>query len=147
MARHDVQKTPESKEAASRDDARSSVLYVCISCRAPGAPREPRDSRAGSKLYTELRQAFRDSPLGDQVEVKPTECLSVCPRPCGIALSSSGAWTYLFGDQQPGESARDIVACVSRYLRTADGFMPRAQRPESLRASILGRVPPCGEGR
>jgi len=87
-----------------------------------------------------------ESPNGSRVEVRPAECLSMCPRPCGIALSSAGAWTYLFGDQHPGESVRDIVECVSLYMGAADGFMPREQRPKSLRASILGRVPPFQEG-
>ena len=90
---------------------------------------------------------FHESPLGHHVEVRSTECLSVCPRPCGIALSSPGAWTYLFGDQHPGESARDIVACVSLYIGTGDGFMRRERRPKLLRASILGRVPPYEGGR
>ena len=128
----------------SRGASRSSVLYVCTSCRAPGSPREPRENRAGFKLYQELDTIFRESPLDRHVEVRPTECLSLCPRPCGIALSSPGAWSYLFGDQRPDESARDIVECVSLYIGTADGFMPRERRPDSLRASILGRVPPQG---
>ncbi len=121
---------------------RSCTLHVCTSCRAPGSPREPKVSRAGFQLYEQLRAAFQESPNGSNVEVRPAECLSVCPRPCGIALSLAGAWTYLFGDQHPGGSTRDIVDCVSHYLATADGFMPREQRPQSLRASILGRVPP-----
>ena len=125
---------------------RPSVLHVCTSCRALGSPREPRESRAGFKLYQELRATFHESPLGHHVEVRSTECLSVCPRPCGIALSSPGAWTYLFGDQHPGESARDIVECVSLYIGTGDGFMRRERRPKSLRASILGRVPPYEGG-
>ena len=133
-------KEPQTSHGASRP----SVLYVCISCRAPGAPREPRESRAGFKLYQELRAIFHESPLERHVEVKPTECLSLCPRPCGIAFSSPGAWSYLFGDQRPDESARDIVECVSLYVSTADGSMPRARRPKPLRASILGRVPPQG---
>ncbi len=126
---------------------RSSVLHVCASCRAPGSPREPRESRTGFKLYQELRATFHKSPLGPHVEVRPTACLSVCPRPCGIALSSPGAWTYLFGDQHPGESARGIVEGVSLYIATVDGFMPRGRRPKPLRASILGRVPPYEGGR
>lgn len=128
--------------ATSSSTLRSSVLHVCTSCRASGSPREPRESRAGFKLYQELRKTFHDSPLSHHVEVRPTKCLSLCPRPCGIALSSPGAWSYLFGDQNPGESARDIIKCVSLYIDTEDGFMPREQRPKYLRASILGRVPP-----
>ena len=132
--------------SASEGISRSSVLHVCTSCREPGTPREPRESRPGFKLYRELRAAFRESPLGEHVEVRPAECLSLCPRPCGIALTSPGAWSYLFGDQRPGESASDIVDCVSLYIDTEDGFMPRERRPKRLRASIRGRVPPSDSG-
>jgi predicted metal-binding protein len=89
---------------------------------------------------------FNESTLGNQVEVKPAECLSLCPRPCAIALSSSGAWSYLFGDQDPNKSASDIVECIELYLDIPDGFMPRKARPKHLRASILGRVPPFDIG-
>ena len=130
----------------SQGAVRSSVLHVCTSCRAPGTPREPRENRAGAKLFRELRAMFHESPLGRHVEVRPTRCLSLCPRPCGIALTSTGAWTYLFADQRPGESARHIMECVSLYIGTSDGFMPRELRPKPLRASIVGRVPPCVEG-
>ncbi len=44
----------------SHGTSRSSVLHVCTSCRVPGSPREPRDSRAGFKLYQELRATFHD---------------------------------------------------------------------------------------
>ncbi|MCY3795599.1 MAG: DUF1636 domain-containing protein [Gammaproteobacteria bacterium] len=121
-----------------------SILHVCTSCRPSGSPREPRGNRPGFKLYRELRAAFDESPLGQHVEVRPAECLSLCPRPCGIALTSPGAWSYLFGDQRPGESAGDILACASLYIGTEDGFMPRDRRPKRLRASVLGRVPPYG---
>ena len=90
---------------------------------------------------------FHESPLGHHVEVRPAECLSLCPRPCGIALSSRGAWSYLFGDQHPDESAGDILECVSLYIGTEDGIMPRERRPKPLRASVLGRVPPFERGR
>ena len=90
---------------------------------------------------------LRESPIGSHVAVRPAECLSMCRRPCGIALSSPGAWTYLFGDQHPSETARDVVECVSLYIGTGDGFMPREQRPQSCRASVLGRVPPFEVGR
>ena len=118
------------------------TLHVCTSCRPAGTPREPQESRPGFQLYQELQAMLSESPLGQQVQVKPAPCLSLCSRPCGIAFSSPGAWNYLFGDQQPGETARDILTCVSTYISTRDGLLMREQRPEPLRASILGRVPP-----
>ena len=131
----------------SPEDLRSCTLHVCTSCRSSGIPREPREGRSGFLLHQELRDAVDRSELRLRVDVRPAECLSVCPRPCGFALSSPGAWTYLFGDQHPGESARDIVACIALYLDRHDGFMARETRPPPLRASILGRVPPIPRGR
>ena len=124
------------------NSSRSSVVYVCTSCRAPGSPHEPRESRAGFQLYRQLLTKLHASSLGQHVEVRPAECLSLCPRPCGIAVASPRAWCYLFGDQHPTKSADDILECVSFYIGTEDGFMPRKRRPERLRASVLGRVPP-----
>ena len=76
------------------------------------------------------------------VEVVAAECLSLCPPPCGIAISSPGVWTYLFGDQHPEHGTADILAFVSRYAEAPSGFMALDERPKTLRKSILGRVPP-----
>ena len=124
--------------------SRSSVLHVCTSCREPGSPRAPEENRAGFNLYQELRTIFLDSHLKHSVEVKPTVCLNVCSRHCGIAFSSPDAWSYLFGDQRSGETTNDIVEGMSVYTSNDDGVMRREQRPRSLRTSILGRVPPQG---
>ena len=118
------------------------TLHVCTSCRPAGTQREPQEGRAGFIFYKQLRDAIEESALRDRVDVRPAECLSVCPRPCGFALSQPGAWTYLFGDQQPSKTVPDVLECLSLYLDSPDGFMARRQRPQSLRGSILGRVPP-----
>jgi predicted metal-binding protein len=73
----------------------------------------------------------------------PVECLSLCPRPCGVAISSPGAWTYLFGDQAP--ESNEILACVETYLAEEQGHLPRYRRPTSMQASIMGRVPPLND--
>ncbi len=142
--RSEASSGPSSARSPAPDhgEVRSCTLHVCTSCRSPGSPREPREHRLGFILHEKLCMALEDQPLQRRVEVRSAECLSVCPRPCGIALSSPGSWTYLFGDQHPGESVHDILECVSHYLEAIDGFMPRAERPKPLRASILGRVPP-----
>ena len=115
--------------------------------QAIGNPHGPVETRPGFLLYRQLREAFAASPLSRRVDVKPAGCLSICPRPCGIALSMPGSWTYLFGDQSPHHTPSDVVECVSNYLKSIDGFMARDKRPESLRRSILGRVPPLQTGR
>ena len=142
---------PTSKPVLDRPTThfahRPSVLHVCTSCRAPGSPREPKDDRPGLQLYHALRARIRGSPLDQYVEVRPAECLSVCPRPCGIAMSSPGAWSYIFGDQNPSQSLGAIMDCTALYIHLPDGFMPRDRRPKTLRGSILGRVPPFEGGR
>ena len=122
------------------------TLYVCTSCRLARTPREPKENRQGFLLYHDLLEAIHDSPLQEYVDVKPAACLSVCPRPCGIALSSSESWTYLFGDQMPSKTTSDIMECLSVYLKSPNGFMAREERPKYLRRSILGRIPPIKEG-
>ena len=121
------------------------VLHVCTSCRAPGTPRQPFYQREGHKLFQALKDELQDTDLADVVEVRAAECLSICPRPCGIAVSTPGSWSYLFGDQQPIQSVKEIVDCLALYVSTPGGFMPRNQRPKGLRGSILGRVPPHGD--
>ena len=118
------------------------TLYVCLSCRTSDTPREPREKRQGYILYQKLRETIAKTSLYHKVDIKPAKCLSICPRPCGIALASSESWTYLFGDQKPNETVNDIIECLSIYLKNPNGFMAREKRPTSLRSSILGRVPP-----
>ena len=126
---------------SSEPETPTHVVHVCMSCRARGAPRTPVEQRAGFQLYTQLRAAVAESDLAEAVTVRPAQCLSVCPRPCGIALSSPGRWTYLFGDQNPDQTVGAIVACIEAYVESVDGFMSRGERPPALRASILGRIP------
>ena len=121
------------------------TLYVCTSCRGGGFPRYPKENRPGFILFQQLKDAVTNSDLKHRVEVTSAECLSICPRPCGIAINTPGSWAYLFGDQRPEQSVDDILECLSLYLQSNDGFMARNERPKSLRGSILGRIPPHGD--
>ena len=130
----------------SRHESPPCVLHVCTSCRPPGTARHPKENRPGFQLYEKLREAVRTGPLAGRVEVVPAACISVCPRPCGIALSAAGSWSYLFGDQDPERSVSEILECAVEYLASSDGFMARSARPAGLRSSILGRIPARREG-
>ena len=130
-----------SNENKDENYISTCTLHVCTSCRPPGFPREPKDKRPGFLLYKKLEHLLKDNPLEHQVSLNPADCLSLCKRPCGISISSSGAWTYLFGDQDSELTAQDILDCVSLYLEAPNGQMTREMRPEALRVSILGRVP------
>ena len=123
--------------------AKRCTILVSTSCRPRGTPREPEESRPGFILHQALSTALKDSHLEEFVSLKPVECLSLCPRPCGVAISSPGAWTYLFGDQAP--ESNEILACVETYLAEEQGHLPRHCRPTSMQASIMGRVPPLND--
>lgn len=131
--------------SSPKSESSSCTVFVCTSCRPPGSAREPAKGRPGYVLYKQLREAIATSPLREKVDVRPAECLSVCPRPCGLAVSRPGSWTYIFGDQTPETDVDAIVECLALYLEKPDGFLVRAERPKALRASILGRVPPPPE--
>ena len=135
--------TVVSQRTQHGDDADTScIVHVCASCRPPGASRDPRQHRPGYIFYQRLRDAVEESPLKGRIEVRTAECLSVCPRPCGFAISRHNAWTYLFGDQQANDTVPDVIECLSVYLDSPNGYMARSERPKSLRGSILGRIPP-----
>ena len=70
--------------------------------------------------------------------------MSQCKRPCTIALSGPDRFTYLFGDLDPDAPGHidALLALSSLYADAPEGFLHREERPEPLRAGILGRVPP-----
>ena len=136
------------EQAKSYNDLpQSCVLHVCTSCRPTNFPREPKENRPGYKLYKELKRLIKVSDKLRPITLQPVQCMSLCKRPCGIALSSPGAWSYLFGDQDATATPHDILECVSVYLKAPRGKMSRLERPAALQASILGRIPPSGETR
>ena len=119
-----------------------ATLHVCTSCRPKGMSREPAEDLPGYQLHEALAQAVAASPLREEVRVQPVQCMSLCPRPCAIAFSAPGRWSYLFGDQVAASAIDDVLTCLRFYLDEADGALARKQRPESLQSSILGRIPP-----
>jgi len=128
----------------TKNQNKDCVVHVCISCRPAGTARGFDEERPGYKLYKALKSSIAESDLVDSVDVRSAECLSVCRRPCGIAMSAGDSWVYLFGDQEHTHSVEEIVECLSLYVNTSDGYLPRLQRPKGMRGSILGRVPPKG---
>ena len=113
-----------------------TVLYVCTTCRMEGdAPDGP---RAGARLL----DALRALPAPDGVTIEAVECLSVCKRPCTVAVAAEDRWTYVYGDLDPAESARIILDGVGLYAGTPDGIVPWKQRPEAFRKGVVARIPP-----
>jgi predicted metal-binding protein len=115
-----------------------STLLVCNRCRAAGA--DPDAPRAGAALLAATRAAGREQA---DLNVVGVACLSGCKRACAAALLAPGKVGYLFGDLPPdAEGAADLLAVARAHAARANGFLPRAERPERLRAGILARLPP-----
>lgn len=117
-------------------------LFVCVSCRQLGEGKEPCERRSGARLFRNLSERFASWALREDFVIMPYECLSVCARPCGIALRAPGKFTYVFGDLEPDKTESAVIECASLYRRAPCGFLPREERPHVLRNGILARIPP-----
>jgi predicted metal-binding protein len=76
--------------------------------------------------------------------VTPVECLSVCKRPCTVALAAGGKWTYVVGDLDPESQVDDVVDMALRYGASGNGIVPWRERPQSFRKGVVSRTPPLG---
>ena len=72
----------------------------------------------------------------------PIECLSVCKRPCTVALAAPGKWTYVVGDLTREAHVEDIVIAARLYAASPDGIVPWRERPLSFRKGVVSRTPP-----
>ncbi|GJD62306.1 DUF1636 family protein [Methylobacterium frigidaeris] len=116
------------------------TLYVCTTCRDAADPGE--GPRAGARLHDALAAALADRPEA-RVRIEPVECLSVCKRPCTVAVSSPGRWTYVYGDLDPAVSAAVILDGIGLYAGTPDGIVPWRERPQEFRKGVVARIPPA----
>ena len=119
------------------------TLYVCATCRDAADDRAV--PRAGARLLAALQEAVKAGGH-PHVTVESVECLSVCKRPCTVAVVSPDRWTYVYGDfdalEDPDTSARTLLAGLRRYLETPDGVVPWRERPEAFRKGVVARIPP-----
>ncbi|WP_207919220.1 DUF1636 family protein [Methylobacterium segetis] len=114
------------------------VLYVCTTCRAEGDGDGP---RAGARLLAAVENALAAEPVPG-LRVEPVECLSVCKRPCTVAVTAPDRWTYVYGDLDPEASAPTLLAGIRLYAGTSDGIVPWRARPEAFRKGVIARIPP-----
>ena len=115
------------------------TAFICISCRGKTGDVE----RPGHLLFDAVTAGLRNrEDCG--VTVTPVECLSVCKRPCTVALAAPGKWTYVVGDLNHADHVEDVIATVLRYRTTEDGIIPWRERPQSFRKGVVSRIPPLG---
>jgi predicted metal-binding protein len=110
----------------------AATLLVCITCKSDDGP-------MGLGLFEALSRclaAERD------IALKPVECLSVCKRPCTVALAAPGKWTYVVGDLTPQSHVEEIVVAARRYAASPAGIVPWRERPLAFRKGVVSRTPP-----
>jgi predicted metal-binding protein len=120
--------------------SRSCVTaFICVTCRAGDTGEE----QPGRLLFDAVASKL-DSRAERDVTVTPVECLSVCKRPCTIALVASGKWTYVVGDLDPEVNVDDVISMAVSYRLSDNGIVPWRERPQSFRKGIISRIPPLG---
>ncbi|GGK47755.1 DUF1636 family protein [Salinarimonas ramus] len=132
-----------------RDDGPESVsgeiiLNVCTTCRDAGDP-DPQAERPGAILARVLEAALAArASAGDPlpIRVEPVACLSVCKRPCTLAASAPGRWTYVWGDIDPATHVEDILDGLAKYAASQDGVVPWRERPDIFKKGVVARIPP-----
>ena len=129
----EVSPAPNRARRPRRPDA---MIHVCVTCRAGADLTE----RPGVKLADALEA---DLAGDSNIRVERIECLSVCKRPCTVALSGRGKWTYVVADLDNGHVA-DVSAGARLYASSADGIVPWRERPLPFRKNVVSRTPPKG---
>lgn len=122
------------------------ALSVCTRCR-DGRERDAEDVRGGARFARAIADALAARgatpvPRPIALRLRGVACMSQCKRPCVVAVSGPHRFTYLFGDLDPARDSAAVLAFLPIYAAADEGFVPRADRPEVLRAGILGRIPP-----
>jgi predicted metal-binding protein len=110
----------------------AATLLVCVTCKSEQGP-------MGPGLFEALSERLATEP---DIALKPVECLSVCKRPCTVALAASGKWTYVVGDLTRESHLEDIVVAARRYAASPKGIVPWRERPLAFRKGVVSRTPP-----
>jgi predicted metal-binding protein len=113
------------------------TIFVCVTCRHENEE----GVRPGRTLFDAVQARLADRANGD-VALRAVECLSVCKRPCTVALAGPGKWTYVVGDLEERASVDDILDAALKFAATDDGIIPWRARPQSFRKGVVSRVPP-----
>ncbi|HEX9170503.1 MAG TPA: DUF1636 domain-containing protein [Roseiarcus sp.] len=110
----------------------AATLLICVTCKLGDRP-------LGAGLFAALDERLATEPA---IALRPIECLSVCKRPCTVALAGSGKWTYVVGDLMPEAHIEDIINAAQLYAASPTGIVPWRERPISFRKGVVSRTPP-----
>ena len=118
------------------------ILSICTRCR-DGHEAEYDSTRGGTRLATSVLTRAKKS-LDQPFDLRGVACMSQCKRPCISAVSSSGCFSYIFGDLDTDNSEHidALFEFMSLYIDAPEGFVERKNRPIALQKGILARLPP-----
>jgi len=131
-----------SVQAECETQTTAVTVFVCVSCRRVVNGAETL-VRPGAELVNLLQDRLNAAGAGD-VTVTAMECLAVCERPCTLAVTAAGCWSYIVGDLDPQAHAADIVETILAYRRSGNGIVPWAERAPCFKKGVVARVPPLG---
>jgi predicted metal-binding protein len=114
----------------------AATLLVCVTCKSEA-------EQVGASLFSALEARLAVEP---DIALMPVECLSVCKRPCTVALAAPGKWTYVVGDLERESHLGDIVVAARRYAASSEGVVPWRERPLCFRKGVVSRTPPLALG-
>ena len=117
--------------------ASDATIFICVSCTVEGA----RSEQPGRDLFDAVTSKLAARP-DSKATVKAVDCLAVCKRPCTVALSGEGKWTYVGGDLVPVANADEVIAAAEAYGATTNGIIPWRERPQCFRKGVISRIPP-----
>jgi predicted metal-binding protein len=117
-----------------------ATIFVCITCRRA----DEEGVRPGKTMFDAMQTRLLDR-IETNVALRAVECLSVCKRPCTLALAGPGKWTYVVGDLDKEASVDDILDAALKFAATEDGIIPWRERPLSFRRGVVSRTPPLPE--
>ena len=115
------------------------LLSICTRCR--DGREHIYENRGGTRLAEEFMKRATEQ-IG--FSVRGVYCMSQCKRPCVVSFTAADYFTYSFGDIDPecSEHIDALFTFAELYASAPEGFVLRNERPEVLRAGILGRYPP-----
>jgi predicted metal-binding protein len=120
-----------------------ATIFVCVSCRRRLGDAGEAFDEPGRQLVAALEKHIAETGTA-HIKVEPVECLAVCKRPCTLAITASGKWTYLIGDLDPELHIEEIAAAAVSYQCSEQGIVPWKERPPTFRRGVISRVPPLG---
>lgn len=106
------------------------TLHVCVTCRAPDNP----EAESPGRVLTRAMEARG-------VRVTPVECMCVCTRPCTVAISQPGKWTYLIAGLHPENDVEALLEYTAAYAASPAGTPPLKERPQAIRRGTIARLP------